>query len=95
MNNVGLRNDVLLRGPIRYIKISEVANGSLMTRAKINDIKIVGFGPMAEKLSAITEGTVVEVRGIIQERSYNGTCKKCGAPHKQFWTDVSIYECTI
>ena len=55
-----------------------------------NYLKIVAWGPVADSMAELAEGAVVRVQGSLSERSYDGTCKQCGAPEKKYWTDVRV-----
>lgn len=95
MSNEGLKNDVVLCGNIRSTESRTLDADRLMFKAKINDIKIIAWGTIAERMSSeIREGDVVRISGIIKERSYDSACKKCGGKQKTYWTDVEVYAFT-
>lgn len=55
-----------------------------------NYIKICAWNELAVELADIPEESPVEILGRINERSYDGNCKKCAAEEKKYWTDVTV-----
>lgn len=53
-------------------------------------VKISAWGDLAQDLSNLAEDTPLKVHGLFNERSYDGSCKSCGAAEKKYWTDVLV-----
>lgn len=75
--------------PMEYKKEGEE------TRTSKQYIKIVAYGKIAEEMADITEGTTIKIHGRLQERSYDGACKSCGAKEKKYWSDVLVSSCVV
>lgn len=52
--------------------------------------KIAAWNDIAEDLGGLAEGTPIEIVGTLNERSYQGNCKSCGADEKKYWSDVVV-----
>jgi hypothetical protein len=53
-------------------------------------VKVSCFGDLADSLSLVSEGSVIKVTGVLQERSYMGNCRSCGITDRKYWTDVLV-----
>ena len=51
---------------------------------------VSAWGPTAEGLGELADGTPVEVVGHINTRSYDGRCKHCDGTDKKYWTEVQV-----
>lgn len=99
-------NFVKLKGFMRWPKPATTANGYPRFTARIGvpvvyqkdgeqheiviNHNIAAWGPTAEGLGELAEGTPIEVTGHINTRSYSGNCKNCDAPEKKYWTEVQV-----
>jgi single-stranded DNA-binding protein len=52
--------------------------------------KLAAWNDTAEDLGSLEDGTAVEIVGTLNERSYPGNCKSCGAEEKKYWSDVLV-----
>ena len=55
-----------------------------------NRFNVIAWGPIAQSLGELQEETPVRVQGLLQTRSYDGSCKKCGSQEKKYWTEVKV-----
>jgi hypothetical protein len=91
----GFVNDVILHGKISNKNIKDLGNDKKMFRAKIDNIKIVAWDSLAEKMdNQVSNGDIVKVHGVINERSYKSNCRNCNNEFVTYWTDVEIYKFT-
>ena len=92
-------NFVELTGKIVYPDFKTVGNNSKLFKAKIaipleggrfQYIKIAAWQSLAEGLAELPSGTFVKIHGHIEERKYEGSCRKCGNMENKYWTEVSV-----
>lgn len=99
-------NSVRMKGLLVYPKLTTTANGFPKFNGKImvpikfksgdqeKDGKtyhnVCAWGAVAEALGEMLENTPIEIDGTLNSRSYDSTCKGCGAPEKKYWTEVQI-----
>jgi len=96
------KNFVELTGKVVYPELKIVGNGYNLFKAKIaipvgtedqkkfQYVKVAGWNTVAEALGELKENAYVKIHGHIEERSYEGKCKGCGAVEKKYWTEVVI-----
>ena len=92
-------NFVELVGKIAYPDFKTVGNGSQLFKAKLaiplgegrfQYIKICAWQSLAEGLSEIPQDVFIKIHGHIEERRYEGKCRKCGSPETKYWTEVLV-----
>lgn len=92
-------NFVELVGKIIYPDFKTVGSGSRLFKAKLaipldagkfQYIKIAGWNERAEALAELPENTFIKIHGHIEERRYEGKCKKCGNAEYKYWTEVLV-----
>ena len=88
----GIKNDVVLCGPVAYPELKTVAGGRKMFKGKIHNINIVAWGNIAERMGEDVEiGDTIKISGVISERRFENKCKSCGNPYFSYWTQVEVY----
>lgn len=92
-------NFVELVGKIAYPEFKTVGNNSQLFKAKLaiplsegrfQYIKICAWQSLAEGLAEIPENVFVKIHGHIEERRYEGRCRKCGNHENKYWTEVLV-----
>jgi len=95
-------NFVELQGKIMWPSLKTVGkNDSKLFKGKVavplsdnpgrfQYVKISAWQSSAEALNEIPEDAFVKIHGHIEERSYEGQCRKCGQPEKKYWTEVAV-----
>ena len=79
LKTVGERNAKLFKGKL-IIPIGE----------RKQYLKIAAWDDVAEALYELPKDSFINIHGHIEERSYNGSCKKCGEAEKKYWTEVVV-----
>lgn len=88
----GIKNDVVLCGPVMFPELKTVAGGRKMFKGKIHGINIAAWGNIAERMgNEIKKGDIVRVSGVLKERKYENKCRSCGEPYPSYWTSVESY----
>lgn len=92
-------NFVSLKGQVLNLKLKTVGmNNSKLTSGRLSipingkaqHVKIAAWGSIAEELSSLPRNNFVHIHGHIEERSYEGHCKRCNGAEKKYWTEVLI-----
>ena len=92
-------NFVSLKGQVLNFKLktvgmnnSKLASGrlSIPINGKAQYVKITAWGSIAEELSSLPRNNFVHIHGHIEERSYEGHCKRCNGAEKKYWTEVLV-----
>ena len=79
LKTVGEKNSKLFKGKL-VIPIGE----------RKQYLKIAAWNDIAEALGELPKDAFIQIHGHIEERSYDGSCKSCGAPEKKYWTEVIV-----
>lgn len=97
-------NFVHMAGFIKYPKYAIVGqNNSPMFKASLalpmegrhQYVKVAAWYDIAEALSEVSANTFIKIHGHVEESSYQGACRSCGAKEKKYWTEVIIDNFTI
>ena len=92
MNDAGLKNDVVLCGPIMFPELKTVQRNQKMFKGKMHGINIVAWGTIAERMGAeIKRGDIVRISGVIKERRFENKCRSCNESYNTYWTSVEVY----
>jgi hypothetical protein len=96
-------NFVELKGKVIYPSFKTVGSGHRLFKGKLaipikgdannnrfQYIKIAAWNELAELMNNLPQDAFVKVHGHIEERSYDGKCKQCGAAEKKYWTEVLV-----
>lgn len=57
---------------------------------KSQELGIMAWGTVADGLKDAGEGALVHIHGHIEEKSYDGKCKHCGADEKRYITEFVV-----
>ena len=99
-------NSVKMRGYLSWAKLSVTSNGYPKFTAKLSIPvvyqsggeqkegksyhNVCAWGPIAEALGDMLDGTPIEIEGTLNSRKYESPCKECQTMSTKYWTEVQI-----